>query len=118
MFIFLLKFEPDINQFVYEIMDQFIYALLIVAYKLYKMACQEPLCGFKAAHFLCKTDIGCMNHNITSQYIVTINCSDAYGSVDSQDFTFDVIKNEAPIWRTQPSMSPFHIFNRPKYFLE
>lgn len=39
-----------------------------------------------------------MTHNITQEYVLLIHCVDGYGSEDERNFTFTVIKNEAPAW--------------------
>ncbi|KAL4227228.1 hypothetical protein ACF0H5_012673 [Mactra antiquata] len=75
------------------------------SYSIHKLACSTPDCGYKAANYLCATDIGCMNHNLTQQYTITIKCDDGYNSSDTQSLTFNVNKNIAPTYRNIPSKS-------------
>jgi hypothetical protein len=78
------------------------------AYSLYKLRCQTPGCGYKYQQpraYYCDTDIGCLTHNRTQQYTVTIQCWDGYNSTDVEDFTFRVVKNAVPAYRHLPSKS-------------
>ncbi|XP_060569728.1 uncharacterized protein LOC132728126 [Ruditapes philippinarum] len=76
------------------------------SYSLYKLRCQEPGCGYKYQQpraYYCDTDIGCLTHNRTQQYTVTIQCWDAYNSTDVDVFTFNINKNQVPIYRHLPT---------------
>ncbi|XP_060588388.1 uncharacterized protein LOC132743831 [Ruditapes philippinarum] len=76
------------------------------SYNLYKLRCQTPGCGYKYQQpraYYCDTDIGCLTHNRTQQYTVTIQCWDGYNSTDVEVFTFRVVKNAVPAYRHLPT---------------
>lgn len=76
---------------------------IFTAYTLYKRPCQRPECGYKRENYTCPKHIGCMTHNVTQTYTLTIHCVDGYGAWDERNFTFNVIPNEAPTYRNLPS---------------
>ncbi|XP_060592560.1 uncharacterized protein LOC132747251 [Ruditapes philippinarum] len=76
------------------------------SYTVYKLECSTRNCGFKYQEptpYYCDTNTGCLTHNRTQQYTISIECKDAYNSSDTQNFTFHVLKNEAPVYRDLPT---------------
>ncbi|XP_052242339.1 uncharacterized protein LOC127852424 [Dreissena polymorpha] len=78
------------------------------SYKLYKKACNistspyTPPCGYLRENFTCPKHHGCMTHNVTQKYDVSIICQDGYGAQDNRNFTFHVLHNEAPRYLNLP----------------
>ncbi|KAH3808570.1 uncharacterized protein LOC127836502 [Dreissena polymorpha] len=75
------------------------------SYTLWKNECvvpgspYSPPCGYKRDNYTCPKHSGCMTHNVTQWYNVSIICEDGYGARDNRNFTFYPIRNEAPKWR-------------------
>ncbi|XP_060606303.1 cadherin-12-like [Ruditapes philippinarum] len=81
------------------------------SYSLYKLRCQDPDCGYKYQQpraYYCDTDIGCLTHNRTQEYTVTIQCWDAYNSTDVENLTFRVVKNALPAYINLPTKVELH----------
>ncbi|KAH3739879.1 uncharacterized protein LOC127850876 [Dreissena polymorpha] len=78
------------------------------SYKLYKKECTVPTsqysppCGYKRENYTCPKHSGCMTHNVTQWYNVSIMCKDGYGAIDNRNFTFYPTRNQAPTWRNLP----------------
>ncbi|XP_053400374.1 uncharacterized protein LOC128557232 isoform X1 [Mercenaria mercenaria] len=70
---------------------------------IYKKVCQDPDCGYIGAAFLCTVGIGCLNYDLDDEYTITIQCSDAYGSSDTETFTLQVTENQPPSFTNTPT---------------
>ncbi|KAH3725348.1 hypothetical protein DPMN_051182 [Dreissena polymorpha] len=78
------------------------------SYSLYKRECRvpgspyTPPCGYKRENFTCPKHTGCMTHNVTQWYDVSIRCRDGYGAEDNRNFSFYPVHNVAPTYRNLP----------------
>ncbi|XP_053392014.1 uncharacterized protein LOC128554726 [Mercenaria mercenaria] len=70
---------------------------------IYKKECNEPGCGYIDENFLCTVGIGCLNYDLDDEYTITIQCSDAYGSSDTETFTLQVTENQSPSFTNTPT---------------
>ena len=50
-------------------------------------------------------DTGCMNYYETNEYIIELQCVDAYGSSDNKNLTIVVTENESPVLTNLPGKS-------------
>ncbi|KAL3882938.1 hypothetical protein ACJMK2_029240 [Sinanodonta woodiana] len=66
-------------------------------FTLYKKSCNSPGCGV-----ICDTN-GCLDHDVTTSYVIGITCYDGYGSSDSGTFTMYVRQNDPPIFTNLPN---------------
>ncbi|XP_052778433.1 uncharacterized protein LOC128215862 [Mya arenaria] len=79
------------------------------SYRLYKKECivpgspYTPPCGYKRENYTCPKHTGCMTHNVTQSYNVSIICRDGYGESDNRNFTFYVNSNQAPTYLNLPN---------------
>ncbi|XP_052779443.1 protocadherin Fat 4-like isoform X2 [Mya arenaria] len=79
------------------------------SYRLYKKECivpsspYKPPCGYKRENYTCPKHMGCMTHNVTQSYSVSIICRDGYGESDNRNFTFNVNSNQAPTYLNLPN---------------
>ncbi|WAR25379.1 FAT2-like protein [Mya arenaria] len=77
--------------------------------RLYKKECivpsspYKPPCGYKRENYTCPKHMGCMTHNVTQSYSVSIICRDGYGESDNRNFTFNVNSNQAPTYLNLPN---------------
>ncbi|KAL4229798.1 hypothetical protein ACF0H5_010189 [Mactra antiquata] len=67
------------------------------SYSICKHSCSDPGCGF-----ICTAN-GCMNYDLDNQFIITINCADAYGSSVTESFTLNIQENQPPVWTNVPT---------------
>ncbi|KAH3725237.1 hypothetical protein DPMN_051072, partial [Dreissena polymorpha] len=78
------------------------------SYSLYKRECNvsgspyTPPCGYKRENFTCPKHTGCMTHNVTQWYDVSIRCRDGYGAEDNRNFSFYPEPNVAPEYSNLP----------------
>ncbi|XP_060589499.1 uncharacterized protein LOC132744737 isoform X2 [Ruditapes philippinarum] len=70
---------------------------------IYKKVCQNPNCGHIDANFLCDIGFACLNYDLDNGYTMTIKCSDAYGTDDTETFTLRVTENLPPVFTNTPT---------------
>jgi hypothetical protein len=78
-------------------------AIFVLAWFIYKKQCQNTGCGYINANFLCDEGFACLNNDLDNEYTMTIKCSDAYGSDDTETFTLKVTENQPPVFTNTPS---------------
>ncbi|KAH3808581.1 hypothetical protein DPMN_136938 [Dreissena polymorpha] len=82
---------------------------MALAYTLWKNECRvpgspySPPCGYKRENYTCPKHSGCMTHNVTQWYNVSIVCRDGYGATDNRNFTFEPTPNMRPHYINLPS---------------
>ncbi|XP_060589505.1 uncharacterized protein LOC132744742 [Ruditapes philippinarum] len=85
---------------------------------IYKKRCQNTGCGYINANFLCDEGFACLNNDLDNEYTMTIKCSDAYGSDDTETFTLKVTENQPPVFTNTPTTITINIDNIPIAHLE